>query len=99
MIKEIAAALGGALSGVAAFLVVLFYPGVTNSADVTNTGLYRSLPITGQIYAPANLRFSSGASGFYSGVIPGLLLLFLAVGAGIFLAYVGMGRLKGEDLP
>lgn len=98
MIREFAAALGGILSGLAVFIAVLLYPSVTNSANITNTGLYRSQPTYGPIYTPANLRFTSGASGVYSGIIPGLLLLLLAVGAGFVLAYVGMGRLRREDL-
>ncbi len=98
MIREIAAVLGGVLSGLAAFLVVLFYQGVTNSANVTSTGLYRSQPIAGPIYAPENLRFS-GASGVYSGIEPALLLLLLALGAGVIVAYAGVGRLKGEEIP
>ena len=95
MIREIAAAFGGVLSGLAIILVVLFYPGLTNSPNVTSSGLYRS-PFTGPILAPDSLRFSSGTSGLYSGILPGLLLLVLALGAGFLVAYVGVGRLRGE---
>lgn len=98
MIREIAAAIGGVLSGLTAILVVLFYPGVTSSPDVSSTGIYRLQPIAGPISASENLRFSSGASGVYSGIITGFLLLFMALGAGILVAYLGVGRLKGEDL-
>ncbi len=94
MIREIAAALGGVLSGVAAVLVVVSSLGVTNLTSETSTGLFRSQIVA----APANLRFSSGASGLYSGVLPGLLLTLLALGAGIIVAYVGVGRLKDEGL-
>ena len=98
MIREIAATLAGVLSGLVAILVVLFYPGVTNSATMTSTGLYRSPQIVGPIYAPANLRFYSETSGV-SGMLPASLLVLLALGAGIIVSHVGVRQLKGEEMP
>jgi hypothetical protein len=98
VIRGIAAALGGVTCGLAAVLVVLFIPSMTSSPNIVSTGLNRSQPITGPAYAAANLRFPSGASGIYSGILPGLLLLLLALGAGIVVAYMGVERLMREGL-
>ncbi|SRR5712692_3294321 len=97
MIREIAAALGGVFSGLAAFLVVLFYQGVANTPNTMSTGFRTLQPIAGPTNASASLRFYSGASGFYSGILPGLLLMLIALGTGILVAYVGVGRLKGDE--
>lgn len=98
MIREIAAVLGGVLSGLAAFLVVLFYPGVVNTPNTMSTGFRTLQPIASPTNASASLRFYSGASGFYSSILPGLLLMLIALGTGIIVGYVGLERLKGEGL-
>ncbi len=99
MIREIAAALGGVLSGIAAFLAVLllFYSGVANTPNTMSTGFRTLQPIAGPTNASASLRFYSGASGFYSGILPGLLVTLIALGTGFIVAYVGVGRLRGEE--
>ncbi len=97
MIRESVAALGGVLSGLAAFFFVLFYSGLTNSIAPTNTGFYRQLPIVTPAVGSANESFNfGGVSGIYSGVLPALVLMLLALGAGIVTSYLA-GKLKGEE--
>ncbi len=98
MIREIAAALGGVLSGIAAFLIVLFYPGATNPGNVTSTGFYRQQPITTPIAAPQYGQLYYGSSGGISSIFPAVLLLVLSIGVGILISYLGGARLKGEEI-
>lgn len=98
MIREIAAALGGVTLAVAAFLIALTYPGMSNST-ATNTGFYRQLPIASPIYGSANQTPRIlGVSGIYSGILPALILVLLAVGSGIIVFHVGRARLKRDEV-
>ena len=98
LIREIAAAMGGVVSALIAFFFVLFYPGVSTPAAM-NTGFYRQLPIASPIYGPTNQTPSIvGVSGIYSGVLPAVLLVLPAVGAGIIASHIVSSRLKGDDV-
>ena len=98
LIREIAAGVGGVISALLAFVFVLYYPGVSTPAAM-NAGFYRQLPIASPIYGPANQTPTFiGVSGIYSGVLPAVLLVLLAVGLGIIASHLGSARLKGDEV-